>query len=246
MRGPVGRDHQAGPTESPHGGAQALSRGGAVVANLNTCRDLRAASNAHTIETMRRIAATMLIALGCQGDADTPAAAIAEPAGAAAPSGPTLEEQLAAAESPFEAVRLTKPLMGDTVNDQSEGTLLLASWAVTHMRWADVGTASGTTLGLVKKDPEAERGGKICVSGTVVQIQKAQLGTGPVFHGVIGTKAGEFLYFFAAGSTGDLVSGSRARFCGFVTGTYAYANTQGGETQSVVAVGMFKIRENGA
>jgi hypothetical protein len=54
----------------------------------------------------------------------------------------------------------------------------------------------------------------------------------------------DLIKFVAAGSTGQLVAQSRARFCGATTGKYSYSNSGGGTSHAVQMVGMFRVPEN--
>jgi hypothetical protein len=97
----------------------------------------------------------------------------------------------------------------------------------------------------VKKDAEAERGRRLCYSGRIIQIARAELGDGRyVFVGLLMTSRRDIFHFLAAGSTGALVEDSRARICGFVTGAYSYSNSGGGSSHAVQVVGMFRLAEN--
>ena len=133
---------------------------------------------------------------------------------------------------------------GDRVDELSEGSVMLAFWLAAHGSWEDVAVRRDETSFLkVKKDSTAEIGKRMCVRGRVIQISRAGADL-PVFEGNLmlpGFKVANFLSF---GSTGELVEHSRARFCGFVTGRYAFSNVSGGQTQAVQLVGAFDLPEN--
>ena len=126
----------------------------------------------------------------------------------------------------------------DTVGDPSLGAQLLGVWAGERATWYNVQAGTPTTIKLAKKDPAEARGSTICVTGTILQI-KRNAGVKNLFYGTMGLGRGDFAHFFAAGPTGNLVDGDRAKFCGMFTGTYSFANVSGGETQAVQLVGMF-------
>lgn len=157
---------------------------------------------------------------------------------------PSIAEALAKMDY-AEALATTRPLMDDTSNTHSDGTMLLAIWAAQAMVWTDVHVENDeTSFGKVMKDPNAERGKRMCWSGRIIQITREQVDAGSVFSGLLLTRRRNIISFFAAGSTGDLVGGSRGRFCGVVTGKYSYSNSGGGTSHAIAMVGMFKLPEN--
>lgn len=134
--------------------------------------------------------------------------------------------------------------MDDTTEDVSVGALLLAVWSNDKMRWADVAVPRNeTSFGKIKKDPDAARGRRMCIRGTVVQISKA---LGSMYSGVFGTDDYNFVRYEAAGSTGELIERSRARLCGVVTGVLTYRSAGGRTIHAVHMVGMFDLPENRA
>jgi len=127
--------------------------------------------------------------------------------------------------------------------------VLFGIWLLDRGGWEDVQPAADekTSFGLVMKDADKERGKRLCVSGTIVQIRVdsgSDLGT-ETFGILMGRDLNAYR-FIAVNDTGDLVADSPARFCGFVAGKTAYANTQGGEAQGVYMVGMFDLPSNRA
>lgn len=167
---------------------------------------------------------------------------------AAAPAEPELSPlqqliaQLEQASTIDERIEIVRPLLEDVHNDVSLGTSVFAYWAAKGMYWNHVAYgAAETTVERVMKDSDATRGGRMCYRGEVLQISKTDLGDGRhVFEGVLSTRRqGHALHFYAAGDTGDLVQGSKARFCGIVMGRISYDNTLGGTAHAVELVGMF-------
>lgn len=199
----------------------------------------------------RLIAATIVVAGafggGCSGTADAGAEPEAK-AGAEAKTKPkTLEERVWATTSTTEALRLLVPEFIDTQDSTDAARDVFVLWSADHLQWRDVEVAKDeTTFGLVMKDSGAERGKRICYAARVMQIAKVPDTTGerPIYWGTFTTRAGKFVYFHAIGSTGALEEGSRARFCGFVTGRNSYANVSGGTTHAISLVGMFDLAEN--
>jgi hypothetical protein len=135
--------------------------------------------------------------------------------------------------------------MEDMSNDTSKGTVLLTMWAAKNLKWDDVAVKRNeTSLALVKKDSEAARGKRMCVSGLIIQIQVEKLDTGKIAEGLLMTYDQSLIHFAAAGSSGDLVERSSTRLCGVVTGRYEYSNSGGGTGHAVQIVGMFDLSEN--
>jgi hypothetical protein len=137
-----------------------------------------------------------------------------------------------------------KPEIVDSVDNYSDGQLKLTLWATKKLSWDDVDVAKNeTSAARIKKDSEPEIGKRMCLKGRIVQIWKEDANGEKVFRGLIrqGYKPTSFI---AVGSTGDLVEKSRARFCGLVAGNYAFQNVGGGQTQTVLLIGMFDLAEN--
>lgn len=176
----------------------------------------------------------------------TPAAAVrAVPAPPAAVEPPekSLEQIYDEQITLPDALDLAIVEMKDTRDEESKGTLRLTRWATTHMTLADVAVAKNeTTFKLAMKDSDAALGKRLCIKGRLISI--ARVPGAPVFGGLLNTGTLDIVSFFAVQSTGSLVEGSRARFCGVVTGRYSYANTGGGTTHAVKAVGVFDLTEN--
>lgn len=150
-------------------------------------------------------------------------------------SAPTLKAAVAAASPYFE----------DRPNESGYGTELLLAWAARSMTWADVGVAADeTTFARVLKDPEEERGKRLCASGEIIEIAAEKSELGKTYAGLLMSDAWDLFRFHAVRSSGTLVAKSRARFCGVVTGRFDYANSAGGVGHAVKLVGMFDLPEN--
>jgi len=143
------------------------------------------------------------------------------------------------------ALQITLPLMEDTINKQSDGTIALSIWSTQHLKWSDVGVPRNeTSIRLILKDSDAARGKRMCLPGMVVQIHKER-GIERLYTGIFGAYYGQgFISYAAVGDTGELVDQSPARFCGIVTGRYTYGNAAGGTTHAVSMVGMFDLPGN--
>jgi hypothetical protein len=150
-----------------------------------------------------------------------------------------------AAGSFSEALAATLPLMADSRQDPDAGALLLARWIARNQAWAHVATATTeTTTAKVLKDSAAERGKRMCVSGSLVQIQAEVVEGEKWFGGILMNYGGNVVRFIALGSSGELVADSPARLCGVATGRHSYNNTLGGSTNAIMMVGMFDLPEN--
>jgi hypothetical protein len=134
----------------------------------------------------------------------------------------TIDQRVAAAPSLPEALALAKPI----------STPLVARYAVAKLRFAEV-DATETTLALVEKDFKAELGKRMCATGEIRRIERADMDNRKVFVGELMTKEQDRVTFLAVGTTGDLVKRSTARFCGVVT-------------DKLQLVGMFDLPENRA
>jgi hypothetical protein len=144
-----------------------------------------------------------------------------------------------------DALAYAKPMMEDTENKDSDGAVLLAVWASEGMKWTDVAVAKDeTTFALVRKDSDEARGKRLCTNGRIVQIEVLHQDGAKLFYGLLLSGGGSIYQFIAAGSSGDLVQRSHARFCGVVTGKYDYSNSGGGTGHAVSLVGMFDLPAN--
>ena len=146
------------------------------------------------------------------------------------------------ADSLYEAVNLTKPLF---VNSAENGAAVLVTlYANKNMIWKELNGFEKTQRAKVLKNPEAEQGKLLCISGSIIEIQIDNSLSPPVFVGGLWTNSGDVVRFIAVGDTGELVADSVARICGIVTGTQQYDNVSGGKTVAVYIVGMFDLPSN--
>lgn len=147
-----------------------------------------------------------------------------------------------------EALAMAKPRMGDSTGGRSDpGAVLFSGWAMAKMKWADVAvTKDETTVALVRKDSDEERGKRLCTSGSIIQISTEKTSRGKAYEGLLHTDGGNLIDFIMVGSSGALVEHSYTRLCGVVTGTYDYPNSGGGTGHAVTIVGMFDLPQNRA
>jgi hypothetical protein len=144
-----------------------------------------------------------------------------------------------------EAVEQAKPDMSDEQNNISKGAVEIGAWAMSSLKWSELTNLPKTRPLLVLKDSESERGKLICAAGQIIEIKAEQAGPGKIFEGELGDPQDEAIYrFVAVKSTGELVEGSQAVFCGITIGRFDYSNSMNGVTHAIQLVGMFKLPEN--
>ena len=147
------------------------------------------------------------------------------------PAPEPLEVRVAKAASFDDALALARPAMETPGSASGE---LLARYAAPRLRWDDVATAS-TSIGFVLKDVGAERGKRLCATGTLQAIERGDLEGRAVYRGALRTDEGDEIGFLAVGSTGALVRRDKSTICGVVLG-------KTGDT--VGLLGMFDLPEN--
>lgn len=155
---------------------------------------------------------------------------------------PTVAERLKKATLLPEALGIIQAQFEDTQDKPDPATSLFALWMGDNPSWSAIQRLPETTHARVLKDSESERGKRLCISGTVLQISKEQ-GT-KLFSGTLMSDDMKPIFYIATASTGDLVGQSRAKFCGVVTGRYSYSNVSGGTTHAIRLVGLFDLPEN--
>jgi hypothetical protein len=128
----------------------------------------------------------------------------------------------------------------------SPGALSFLDWANNRLTWADVGGPDETSPGLARKDMEAARGKRLCLSGSIIQIEKAAAPDPPVYVGGLTGGDGAVSRFIAIGDTGEIVANSPARICAFVVGIQAYQSNGGMRVDALFVMGMFDLPKNRA
>ncbi|MFV5413873.1 hypothetical protein [Acinetobacter baumannii] len=170
--------------------------------------------------------------------------AVAQPAVEKTPEQEGADKLLAAKSLP-EALDLIKPIMSDEVDAFPASAGVLAIWMNSkHTTLQDIKALDSTTKGKILKDSYSERGKRLCVTGSIVEIQVDRSGNFPAYHAGIASNYSDVTRVLAIGSTGDLVAESNATFCGVVIGKVSYSNAAGGTTHAPYLVGMFELPEN--
>lgn len=156
----------------------------------------------------------------------------------------TLAERVDAAPTLGEALELLVPLFQDTNDADDPATAKLAVWASKRLTWRELQARPETLHGLVMKDSTLARGKRLCASGKLVEIEVDRTTGTPIYVGALLDSEGLLHKFMAVHSTAGLISGTRARFCGVVTGRAFYTNSAGGQNRAAQVVGMFDKPEN--
>jgi hypothetical protein len=149
------------------------------------------------------------------------------------PKPVTIEDKAGWATSFTQAVQIARPQMTDTTDEIGPGEALLARYP--KAVWADVDVPAETSVPLVLKDPERERGKHVCASGTIERIERRDVDQRRVYVGRLVTQEGDAVAFVALGTTGELVKRSTGTLCGVATG-------RAGDAAKLV--GMFDLPEN--
>jgi hypothetical protein len=156
-----------------------------------------------------------------------------------------LAGRLRAAKTLGDALLVVRPYLTDAVGESSPGTSMLALWSTQSLQWPDVDVQKDeTSYALTMKDPDEARGKRLCLAGPIVQIAKDGVGKLRYFSGLMQSAREDLFRFSAVKSTGELVEGDSARFCGVVIGTFDYRNSAGGTGHAVNIVGMFDLPDN--
>lgn len=135
--------------------------------------------------------------------------------------------------------------MADTADEPSKGAAELTVWSIENLTWKELAKQPKTRPALVMKDSDNERGKLICASGQIVEIKAENALSTKIFEGEVADEDQGAVYrFVAVKSTGELVQGDPATFCGIVIGRFDYSNSDGGVAHAIQLVGMFKLPEN--
>lgn len=127
----------------------------------------------------------------------------------------------------------------------STGHLVFATWASRKLLWFDVIVATNeTSYVLVAKDPDKERGKRICLTGWVASISANKSRSPTTYDGMMRAESGHWFGYTAVHDTDKIVADVDARFCGVVTDFGRFAFSKGGTVDVVSIVGMFDLPSN--
>src|SRR5215813_1999067 len=85
--------------------------------------------------------------------------------------GDPAQAQILSKNSLAEAIAFARPMMTNTVGRLDVGSAILAVWAAKNLTWQGLEDLPETSPALFKKDPDAERGKRLCFAGSVVEIR---------------------------------------------------------------------------
>lgn len=97
-----------------------------------------------------------------------------------------------------------------------------------------------TSLAEAKKDPDAARGKRVRVAGSIIEIRVS----GGSAEGALMTDGMTVVRLYSTMSTSGVFDGGWASFVGVFVQEYDYPNVSGGVTRSYLLVGAFDIPEN--
>jgi hypothetical protein len=196
--------------------------------------------------TIPRIGAASFLVFGAMIHAGAVYLSLQEDETTKVPLAPAAPDELASTRDLARAFALIRPVVGGTGEGLGHRVDQLARWAATRLRWGDLAVETNeTTFALARKDSEAVRGKRMCVDGALIDLVK-QTSSEAVFHGMLVTTDQHHAKLVAVRDTGDLASGSTARFCGVVIGTLDIITRTGGPGFATVLVGMFDLTANRA
>jgi hypothetical protein len=160
----------------------------------------------------------------------------------------TLDGIIASAKSPKEAAHLNDVGGAEYISYAARG-----GTDGNEISGASVGLAGGliannpkllamiptTSVPAAKKDTVAERGKVINTSGNVIEIAADHSTKTTIYEGSLMTDGGAIIRFYCPTSTDGIVDGTYARFRGVFIQEYDYPNVAGGQTKSLLLVGVF-------
>ena len=154
-------------------------------------------------------------------------------------------ELLASQDTLSKAVNMIKPTMSDEFDAFPSSAGILASWMnEKNVKISDIRSLESSTRGKILKDSFSERGKRLCISATLVEIQVDRSAGFAAYHAGLVNNYTDVTRVLAIGSTGDLVADSNATFCGVIVGKVGFTNASGGTTNAPYLVGMFDLPEN--
>lgn len=70
-----------------------------------------------------------------------------------------------------DAIDVARPQMTNSVGRIDSGSALLALWAAGNLTWDALEAVPATSAAMFHKDPESERGKRLCLNGTIAEIR---------------------------------------------------------------------------
>lgn len=195
------------------------------------------------------LATVLLTLIGCSKQSDNnenmTQPAVAQPEIEEKSDSEKYAELLASQDTLSKAVNMIKPTMSDEFDAFPSSAGILASWMnEKNVKIGDIRSLESSTRGKILKDSFSERGKRLCISATLVEIQVDRSAGFAAYHAGLVNNYTDVTRVLAIGSTGDLVADSNATFCGVIVGKVGFTNASGGTTNAPYLVGMFDLPEN--
>ena len=195
------------------------------------------------------LATVLLTLIGCSKQSDNnenmTQPAVAQPEIEEKSDSEKYAELLASQDTLSKAVNMIKPTMSDEFDAFPSSAGILASWMIEkNVKISDIRSLESSTRGKILKDSFSERGKRLCISATLVEIQVDRSAGFAAYHAGLVNNYTDVTRVLAIGSTGDLVADSNATFCGVIVGKVGFTNASGGTTNAPYLVGMFDLPEN--
>ena len=195
------------------------------------------------------LATVLLTLIGCSKQSDNnenmTQPAVAQPEIEEKSDSEKYAELLASQDTLSKAVNMIKPTMSDEFDAFPSSAGILASWMnEKNVKISDIRSLESSTRGKILKDSFSERGKRLCISATLVEIEVDRSAGFAAYHAGLVNNYTDVTRVLAIGSTGDLVADSNATFCGVIVGKVGFTNASGGTTNAPYLVGMFDLPEN--
>lgn len=135
---------------------------------------------------------------------------------------------------------------GDSSDGPHDGAKKFMEWALTSLAYEDVfdEDLSRTSYGKAHRDADLERTKRLCVTGTVVDIDGASANGERFYAGTLVDASSNPTLFIALGDAENIFADSTASFCGVFIGREAYLTRGGDHLVGLRVVGMFDTKAN--
>ena len=163
------------------------------------------------------LATVLLTLIGCSKQSDNnenmTQPAVAQPEIEEKSDSEKYAELLASQDTLSKAVNMIKPTMSDEFDAFPSSAGILASWMnEKNVKISDIRSLESSTRGKILKDSFSERGKRLCISATLVEIQVDRSAGFAAYHAGLVNNYTDVTRVLAIGSTGDLVADSNATF----------------------------------